>query len=454
LSSGHCPLSTLSWPDRPAFKHDRAKGALRHVASSELTRRDIRLRPTRACAPALRLSDCRIIVLNRYNDGHPQSTAALAPTPMHLTTQYAIRIAAPAAAAGPLSRVRKQFNTLVKKLEAERVRLVLWREELPRIRALADSEYSPLARTFDGHRRQLVLLLDQACSDKAMGKKEREKLADMICSTALDLMQIDAEDETIKAIYNKHSGCDFDLDMDAEKAFMRAMVGAATGVELDDDTDFSSPHALFEAMRDKMEEREREAEQQQEQTGQARGAKPAKPAKPSAREARQQAEELKLKQSVRDIFRKLASALHPDRETDSTERGRKTALMQRANVAYAAHDLLGLLELQLEVNQIDQTGLDNLDDDRIKQYNRILDGQVGEIKAEIIALETSLSLDMGWQVGQRRTPKAMMQGLRADIAEMRANLNYIEADLNTFSDIKQLKAWLKDYRIIASDPWF
>ena len=369
---------------------------------------------------------------------------------MPLTTQYAIRIAAPAAA-GPLSRVRKQFNTLVKKLESERVRLALWREELPRIRALADSEYSPLAQTFDAHRRRLLLLLDQACSDKTMGKKDREKLTDIICSTALDLMQIDEEDEAIKEIYNKHSGCDFDLDMDADKAFMRKMVVAATGVELDGDTDFSSPRAFFEAMRDKMEEREREEGQKQEQTGQAR---PAKPAKLSAREARHQAEELKLKQSVRDIFRKLASALHPDRETDPAERGRKTALMQRANVAYAANDLLGLLELQLEVDQIDQTGLDNLGDDRIKQYNRILDGQVNEIKFEIIALETAFSLDMGWEFGQRRTPKAMLQGLRADIAKMRANVNYIEVDLDTFSDLKKLKSWLKDYRIVANDPGY
>lgn len=379
---------------------------------------------------------------------------ALALTPMSLAVQYAIRIAAPAAA-GPLSRVRKQFNTLVKKLEAERVKLALWREELPRIRALADNEYSPLAQTFDAHRRRLLLLLDQACSDKAMGKKERKKLADIICSTALDLMQVDAEDEAIKEIYNKHSGCDFDQDMDAEKAFMREMVSAATGVELDDDTDFSSPRAFFEAMQDKMEARARE-EGQQEQSAQAR---PAKPAKLSAREARHQAEELKLKQSVRDIFRKLASALHPDRETDPAERGRKTALMQRANVAYAANDLLGLLELQLEIDQIDQTGIDNLDDDRIKQFNRLLDGQVNDIKSEIMALETALSLDMGWQFGQHRTPKAMMQSLRADIAAMRANVKYIEADLGTFGDVKKLKAWLKDYRIVANnqgydDAWF
>ncbi len=371
---------------------------------------------------------------------------------MSLTSQYAVRVTP--AASGPPSRVRKQFNTLVKKLEAERAKLALWREELPRIRALSDNEFAPLSRTFDAHRRQFVLLLDQAFGDKSMAKKNREKLADIICSTAGELMQIDEEDEAVKEIYNKHSGGDFDQQMNAEKALLRAMVGAVTGVELDEDADFSSTHAIFEAMRDKMEQQARDDGQQQSEPARA-----AKPAKLSAREARHQAEDIKLKQSVRDIFRKLASALHPDRETDPTERGRKTALMQRANVAYGANDLLGLLELQLEVEQIDQTGLDNLADDRIKQYNRILGGQVNEIHFEIIALETALSLDMGWEFGRYRTPKAMLRGLRDDIATMQANVNHIEADLDTFGDIKKLKAWLKDYRIVGNDPeydelWF
>jgi hypothetical protein len=379
-------------------------------------------------------------------------TRAPAPKPMPLTAQYTVRIATPTA--GPQSRVRKQFNTLVKKLETERVKLALWRDELPKIRALADGEYKPLASTFDAHRRRLLLQLDEACSDKTMGKTDKEKLADMICTIARDLMKMDEEDELIKEIYNKHSGCDFDAEMDAEKALIRQMVGEVTGVELGEDVDFSSPLAFLEAMQKKMEALEREAGQQQEQAGQAHPAKPAKPAKLSAREARHQAEELKLKQSVRDIFRKLASALHPDRETDAAERDRKTVLMQRANVAYAANDLLGLLELQLEVEQIDQTGLDNLDDDRIKQFNRMLGGQIDEIKFDILALGSAFSLDMGWEVGQHRTAKAMMQGLRADIAAMRANVNYIEADLDTFSDRKRLKDWLKGYRIAAKDPGY
>jgi hypothetical protein len=364
---------------------------------------------------------------------------------MSISSRYAIRIAVPTTP-GPLSRVRKQFNALVKKLEAERAHLALLREELPKIRALADSEYGPLVQIFDAHQKRLLLALDRAHSDKTMGKKDKEKLVELICSTAVELMQVDEDDDLVKDIYNKHSGRDFDRDMDEERAFMRRMVANMTGVKLDDDTDFNSPAAFLKSMQEKMAE-------------QAPDEEPAKPAKLSAREARHQAEEVKLKQSVRDIFRKLASALHPDRETDPAEHGRKTALMQRVNVAYAANDLLGLLELQLEVDQIDQTGLDNLGDDRIKQYNRILDGQVNEIGSEMYALESAFALDMGWEFGRRRTPKAMMKGLRADIAEMRANIKSIETDLDAVVDIKKLKAWLKGYHIVKDEsmygePWF
>lgn len=47
-----------------------------------------------------------------------------------------------------------------------------------------------------------------------------------------------------------------------------------------------------------------------------------------------------------------------------------------------------------------------------------------------------------------------MRSLRADIAEMWTNVKCIEADLDTFGDLKKLKAWLKDYRIVANDPGY
>ena len=367
---------------------------------------------------------------------------------MTLAAHSSIRLAAPATT-GPQSRVRTQFNKLVKKLEAERAKLALWHTELPKIVALANDAYQPLARTFDLHRKSLLLALDRAYDDKSMGKKDKQKLAELICSTALALLEPDEDDEVVKALYNKHSGRDFDQDMEEEKADMIAMVAAMTGVELDEDADVSSPAAFFKSMQEKMVAQARDEEQ----------AEQARPAKLSARETRHQAQAAQLKQSVRDIFRKLASALHPDRETDPAEHARKNALMQRVNAAYAANDLLGLLELQFEIDQIDQSKLDSLGDERIRQYNQMLTDQVREISFQIQAMESAFTLDMGWEPGRRRSPMSMMKSLRADIKEMRGNIKRIEADLAAFGDIRQIKVWLKGYNFDADDdmdetPWF
>jgi hypothetical protein len=191
-------------------------------------------------------------------------------------------------------------------------------------------------------------------------------------------------------------------------------------------------------------------ERQAEQAGAA--ARP-KAAGALARERRQEAEADRLKQSVRDIFRKLASELHPDREPDAAERERKTALMQRVNVAYAANDLLGLLELQLEVEQLDQAGLDNLGEERIKQYNKILDGQLRELERESAGIEYAAAMEMGGEARGRLTPQTMLRCLRVDIAEMQAKLDAIAAELDRFSDANKLKAWLKTYRPVAEPDY-
>ncbi len=368
---------------------------------------------------------------------------------MSTSSSNAIRLSE-SAASGPLSRARKQFNNLIKKLELERANLAHWREELPKIRALAEGEFDPLVDILDAHRRNMVLILDQAYQRQKFSKKEKEKLAEIMCSVSEELLADNDSDAEIKEIYNKYSGGDYDEELEDDKILMRSMLSTITGVELDDDLDFSSPEEMLKAMHEKvLEQRQAEAEP---------NAEPAQPAKLSARDKRQQEQEAKLKQSVRDIFRKLASTLHPDRETDPLEHQRKTALMQRANVAYAANDLLGLLELQLEVDQIDQAGLDQLSEDRIKQYNRILDDQLNEIKTELFAMERAVAAAMGWELGARRTPKAMMKGLRADIAAMKSDIKNIEADVQSFDDVKKIKLWLKGFKLHYQpefdEPWF
>jgi hypothetical protein len=357
---------------------------------------------------------------------------------MKLSKQNSLCIAEPTAA-GPASRARKQFNTLIKKLEAMRSRLAEWKEAMPVIRRQVEQEFGPLALAYSEQQRALVLLFDQMFKHKSMGKKDRAKLADLICSITLELLAA-GEDAELKEIYNRHSGGDFDAEIDEEGDALKHMLEAFLGVEINDGVDLRSPEAIMEALSAQT-GRRGEAERQ------AGAATPRKPASARAREQRQAAEADQLKQTVRGIFRKLVSDLHPDRETDVGEHARKTALMQRVNVAYAANDLLGLLELQLEIEQIDQAGLDNLSEERIRQYNKILEAQLRELERETANIEYAAMLEMGADVRGRLTPQALLRCMRDDIAEMQAKLEAIVADLEEFRDVHKLKAWLKSYRL-------
>jgi hypothetical protein len=359
---------------------------------------------------------------------------------MKLTAQYSLRIAEPITT-GPVLRARKRFNTLIKKLEAARLRLAAWKEAMPAIMRQAEQEFEPLAQAYSVHQRALVLLLDQMFLHKSMGKKNRAKLADLICSIALEVLA-DDDDAELKDIYNRHSGGDFDAEADQDSAAFKGMMESILGVQMNADVDLRSPEAMLEALAAQLGRRV----DQEQQAAQVKAATRCKPASARAREQRHAAEADRLKQTVRDIFRKLVSELHPDREPDAAERARKTALMQRVNAAYAANDLLGLLELQLEIEQIDQAGLDNLSEERIKQYNKILDGQLREIERETASIEYSAAMEMGRQARGRLTPQALLRCLNVDIVEMRAKLQAIVAELEEFRDVNKLKAWLKTYR--------
>ena len=172
------------------------------------------------------------------------------------------------------------------------------------------------------------------------------------------------------------------------------------------------------------------------------------PARPSprqqAREARQAAEEKAMSQTVRDVYRKLASALHPDREPDPAERQRKTALMQRVNEAYQANNLLRLLELQIEIEQIDSAHLAGLAPERLKRYTQILRTQLQDLEVEINGIEYDLRQQLNLR--GRITPKALLQHVDADVAALDGEIRRLDGELALSADLKALKAWLKSIR--------
>jgi hypothetical protein len=69
------------------------------------------------------------------------------------------------------------------------------------------------------------------------------------------------------------------------------------------------------------------------------------------------------------------------------------------NQAYAANDLLTLLELQLQIEQIDAGHIAAANAQRLKHYNQVLKEQLDELRAEIEHVEMGFRLENGLAPG-------------------------------------------------------
>ena len=344
-----------------------------------------------------------------------------------------------------LSKSQKLFNNLIKKIDAERKRLVAWQTMIPFYHQKHASEFAPLTQTFNELRAELVRLFDKASAEKLFNKNDKAKLKDMISTIAAELI-VENDDEDLKRIYNKHSGGDIDAEIKEEKSAMKAMMEDILGVDLGDDVDFGSPESMMAHVSEKMRQK-LEDEEQVRQDYQERNVKRKRSAKTLAREAKQEAEAQNISQSIREVYRKLASALHPDKEQDALERDRKTALMQRVNIAYNNKDLLKLLELQLEVEQIDQAAIDTITEERLKYYNKILAEQSKELRMEVSAVSDFFRIRFNIAPDVSLSPETAIRNLEDDIKNLKKDISGLKDDLYLFQDLKSLKRHLKLYKI-------
>ena len=313
-----------------------------------------------------------------------------------------------------LSKSQKTFNTLIRQIEQGRATLEAWEITIPRYQQKYTNELQPLLDQTQELDIQFMHGLDQAHDLKGLTKNERRKIAARIIEISEEVLA-ERDDPAIKANYNKYSECD-DVDLAAP--------------------DFAEQTAARLHQKQIAEEKAHEATQAAE-------AKRKKSPKQLAREAREQADEQQLKQSIREIYRKLASALHPDREPDAAERERKTLLMQKVNQAYDKNNLLLLLELQLELEQIDQAHIDNVGEDRLKHYNKILREQLDELHHEILRVESGFMAQFMFNPFDQLNSHTILKSLDANIADTRLDIRDMKRDLLAFADLKKLKAWLK-----------
>ncbi len=346
---------------------------------------------------------------------------------------------------GELSSAQKTFNRLRKKIDKQRLELALWQATIPQYGAKHREEYEPLWVTFNQHRSEMLCFLNVAMSNKALTQMEKDKISDIICLTA-PLVIKETQDEDLKQIYTQHSGSDFDEELADSQLELQAMMKQMFGVDLDDDVDFSTPDGMREAMGKIFEQKQAEMERAESQQAPRK-----KTAKQLASEAKKELAEKEVSQSIRAVFRQLAAALHPDREQDDAERIRKTALMQRVNVAYANKDLLTLLQLQLEAEQIDQDSINTISDERLKHFNQVLKDQSEELQQELAGIEMSFNVQFQMAPDKKLTPKGVLRDLQFSINDLEKYIRDVQRDFSAVQNIQGLKRFLRTQKI-AREP--
>lgn len=170
---------------------------------------------------------------------------------------------------------------------------------------------------------------------------------------------------------------------------------------------------------------------------------------PTARQRKAQEQELDAKAALRTIYRQLASALHPDRETDPAERQRKGALMVQANTAYERGDLTALLGLQLQAQQVDAAHIARMAEDQIAALSLLLKQQVATLQEQLLDAELRLGHELGVAVAASMK-EACLRRLLQHEQHMHADcVAQMHADLQRVRDDAQFKRWLREQADLA-----
>ena len=338
------------------------------------------------------------------------------------------------------SKGQQAFNALIEKIEKRSATLADWEAFGVDFRRKFNNELLPLRSNFNALRIQMVKRLDQAHGTKGLTNAERKTIEVLITDVAGNLLDV-LDDPAIKEIFQRYNVVNAEEEAAAIKA-MRDALQDVLGVDIPDDVNFASIDDMrlhFQEQLNQDDERERAREEAKA----AHHAKRKQSPKRAAAEERARAEEAEVHLSIREVYRKLASLLHPDREPDTVERERKAALMQRVNQAYANKSLLDLLELQLELEHIDQSVLENVSDERLKRWNKILKEQLRGLDQELSEVKIEYAIRTGIRPGHPVSPRNVKSALNTNINQLRTGVRVFEQDLRVFDDPRELKSWLK-----------
>lgn len=338
-----------------------------------------------------------------------------------------------------LSPAQQRFNKLLARVDNLGRQLQNIQRLVDAVRAPHLERVSGLERRITQTQTDMALFLHERLQRKGLTAAQK-KSVHSILESLLQVLEPEGDDSPLAALRSVYFPNEEQARslQDAKRQVLDAME-ATLGHPLDLEglDDIDSPEELLASVIRKVQD-----ERQAEEDRQAQ-----RPTTAKQRKAQEQAQDAKT--ALRTIYRQLASALHPDREPDLAERERKSALMSQANAAYERGDLVTLLRLQLQAEQVDETHIARLADDKLAALSLLLKEQVATLESEVFEAEMRASAQLGIHVTATMDEAMLSRRLLHAQEDAERIARTMQADLERVHDDVQLKLWLREQAALA-----
>lgn len=339
------------------------------------------------------------------------------------------------------SALQKRFNTLMAKVDATQASI----QQLRQAMHTHSSRHQHAMHDFEVQRcaviAQMVVLLDariQAPSKpKGLTPNQKQQATRMLLGMC-DMMG-ERADDAVRAIAQRYDNED-DSEGDGGEQ-IENLLKSFLGPDFAQGRTFDSPEEVLAAAMEHTRQEQQAAQEKRE----ARKAQRRTKKGPTARETAQSQKQLDAQSALRTVYRQLASALHPDRETDPGVRAQKTALMSEVNAAYERQDLSSLLRIQLQSEMVDASKAAALSDAKLKAMCDLLTEQIRVLEADQWQLRGQMEVELGYPYYMNYSESALQRILEEAQQEQEYELRAMQADLERVrGDDKALKTWLKE----------
>ena len=299
----------------------------------------------------------------------------------------------------------------------------------------------PLRRRLAQDQRSLALALNEHLQGKLLSRVQADTARTLLCRLARGLAE--AGDAAMRELHDRHSPRSLaQLKQDSADA-LRQRLEAVLGEPLDDGGQDMSAEQLLRAGMERLRRAQEEVQQERRDAAQARRERK-KPGAAARQTGQHDADTL-----LRRLFRQLASALHPDRETDPQARLHKTALMSEANAAYEKRDLVALLQIQARAELADPAGVQQLSDERLASLTLLLKAQVAALERERAARQSALADEFDLREGTSPNANTLLQRRIDQTRALESALAQLARDREQAGDPARLKRWLNAQRDLS-----